>query len=193
MSLDLPGFADPVTGAQSCFRAVLEAMSRPGLVLEAGVGLTPPSPLDPATGAVLLTLIDADTALHIDPAGEAARDWIVFHTTPRDAAPTEADFVLALSLPKLASLPAGTDDEPQLGATVILQVAGFGTGALFELAGPGLATPRRLRIAGLPDDFAAQWAANHGLFPRGVDLILCAGTQLAALPRSLRISHVMEG
>lgn len=193
MSLDLPGFTDPVREAQTCFRAVLEAMSRPGLVLQAGAGLTPPAPLDPATAGVVLTLIDADTSLHIDPACASARDWIVFHTTPREAALAEAAFVLATALPELGCLLAGSDDEPQLGATVILQVAGFGTGTLFEMSGPGLAAPRRLRIDGLPADFAAQWAENHRLFPRGVDLILCAGTQLTALPRSLRISHVMEG
>ena len=51
----LPGFADPVGQAQACFRAVLDAMARPGRLLAAGQGVTPPAPLDPATGAVVLT------------------------------------------------------------------------------------------------------------------------------------------
>src|SRR5581483_12345526 len=51
-----PGFAEPVAGAQACFRAVLDAMARPGCIRRAGIDLSPPSPLAPATAAVLLTL-----------------------------------------------------------------------------------------------------------------------------------------
>ena len=68
MTPDRPGFADPVADAQSCFRAVLDATSRPGTVKAAGTGLRPPVPLDPATAAVLLTLADADTPLGLDEA-----------------------------------------------------------------------------------------------------------------------------
>ena len=46
-----------------------------------------------------------------------------------------------------------------------------------------------LTADGLPADFVAVWQRNHALFPRGVDLILCAGTPLAALPRSVSIEE----
>jgi alpha-D-ribose 1-methylphosphonate 5-triphosphate synthase subunit PhnH len=194
MSLDFPGFADPVLGAQSTFRAVLGAMSRPGSVHAAGVGLTPPAPLDLATAAVLLTLADSDTSLHLGTGTDAARDWIAFHCgAPFAALPGEADFALALSLPDLAVLKSGSDDGPQDSATLILQVAALGAGREWRLSGPGLKAPVSLRVDGLPDDFAACWAANHALFPRGVDLILCAGQHLTALPRSLRITDVSRG
>ena len=39
----------------------------------------------------------------------------------------------------------------------------------------------------LPADFAAIWQRNHAQYPRGIDLILCAGSQLAALPRSVAV------
>jgi alpha-D-ribose 1-methylphosphonate 5-triphosphate synthase subunit PhnH len=194
MSLDLPGFADPVQGSQAAFRAVLEAMSRPGTIFEVGADLTPPAPLCQSAAAVLLTLIDADTALHLAPEMDEAREWIVFHTTPRlTDALVEADFALAGAMPKLAALNAGTDDGPQEGATLILQVGGFGRAKRFDIAGPGLAAPRLIEIDGLPADFARQWQDNHARFPRGVDLILCAGDRLMALPRSLRITEVREG
>ena len=188
MSIDLPGFADPVLGAQSAFRAILEAMSRPGAVQIAGDGLTPPAGLAAAAAACLLTLVDADTALHLDAKFEPARDWIGFHCgAPFAATVAEADFVLAPCLPDLALLAAGSDDGPQDGATVILQVAGFGHGARFLLAGPGLKAPSPLVVDGLPANFEAIWAANHARFPRGVDIILCSGDRLIALPRSLRL------
>lgn len=190
MRLDLPGFADPVGQSQSCFRALLDALSRPGTLHDAGTGLAAPAPLDPATAAVLLTLVDGDAPLHIAPDCAPATDWLVFHcsTTPV-ASPASAAFVVARALPDFASLASGTDEAPEAAATVILQVAGFGRGAVLRLAGPGLAAPATLQVDGLPADFVARWAANHALFPRGVDLVLCAGTTLAALPRSLSISE----
>jgi alpha-D-ribose 1-methylphosphonate 5-triphosphate synthase subunit PhnH len=188
MNADLtPGFADPVAGAQSCFRAVLDAMARPGRVMSVA-GVSAPTPLCDAAAAVLLTLVDHETPLWLDPDAEAARSWIAFHT----GAPPSNDpvFVLALSLPDLAALPAGTDEMPETSATVILQVTGLGSGRRLMLEGPGLRSPTELRVDGLPEDFVSIWQRNHALFPRGVDLILCAGRDLAALPRSV---SVLEG
>jgi len=188
MSLDLPGFADPVLGAQAGFRAVLDALSRPGRIRPAGAGLTPPAPLEQAAAALLLTLTDAETPLWLDPAAAPARDWIGFHCgAPFVEDPAQAAFVLALSMPDLARLQAGTDESPERGATVILQVEGFDGGRAFSLAGPGLPAPARLAVAGLPPGFAAAWADNRARFPRGIDLILCAGDRLAALPRSVTV------
>jgi alpha-D-ribose 1-methylphosphonate 5-triphosphate synthase subunit PhnH len=189
MSIELPGFADPVLDAQAGFRAVLAAMSRPGFVQSAGSGLTAPAPLAPSTAAVLLTLVDAETALAIDPDFAPAQEWIDFHCGPLPATPATAAFVLAAALPDLATLATGSDEMPEASATVILQVASLGSGRRYSLAGPGLRMPQLLLVDGLPDDFAARWAVNHTLYPRGVDLILCAGDRLVALPRSVTVGE----
>ena len=194
-----PGFADPVAEAQTCFRAVLDAMARPGRIQTVG-GIAAPAPLCDAAGAVLLTLIDHETPFWLDPDAEAARPWIAFHT---GAPANGATFVMALSLPDLDTLPNGTDEMPETGATVILQVAALAEGTSqgsrsalkregppsvsFILDGPGLREPAILWVAGLPADFAAIWQRNHALFPRGIDLILCAGKTLTALPRSVTV------
>ena len=186
MSNDLsPGFADPVADSQACFRAVLDAMAHPGRVLSVR-GVSAPAPLCDAAAAVLLTLVDHETPLRLDPEADAARNWIAFHT---GAGFDGAAFVLALSLPDLTALPTGTDEMPETSATVILQVKALGSGRRFMLEGPGLREPLELRVTGLPDDFVTVWRQNHGLFPRGVDLILCAGQDLAALPRSVAVSE----
>jgi alpha-D-ribose 1-methylphosphonate 5-triphosphate synthase subunit PhnH len=53
-----------------------------------------------------------------------------------------------------------------------------------------LRVPASLSVDGLPAGFASAWQENHALFPRGVDIVLCAGTSLAALPRSVALQEV---
>lgn len=188
MTIALPGFADPVLDSQLCFRAVLEAMARPGTLHRAGDGLTPPAPLALATAAVLLTLVDGETALWAAPDFATAREWIAFHCgAPAAACAATAGFVLTATLPDLAALDGGSDELPARSATVVLQVSALGRGRAFSLSGPGIRDSEVLRVAGLPEDFPARWAANHAAFPCGVDLILCSGNALAALPRSVCI------
>ncbi len=190
MSSLLPGFADPVADAQSAFRAVLEAMSRPGRVFRLPRPPAPPAPLCPAAGAVLLTLADNETPLWLD-AGRDAEEWARFHAgCPVVADPGRAAFVLAAGAPPaLAALRAGTDEDPHLSATLILQVLSLDENGGWRLRGPGIETAHRLRAVGVPDGFVAAWAANRAGFPRGVDAILCAGDRVAALPRSVLIEE----
>jgi alpha-D-ribose 1-methylphosphonate 5-triphosphate synthase subunit PhnH len=191
IDVTLPGFADPVEQAQACFRAVLDAMARPGMLTAAGQGLDTPAPLDPATAAVLLTLVDHDTPLWIHGQVGMARNWIAFHCGAGFTDLSErATFVLALTLPDLALLSPGTHEQPETSATVILQVASLHAGPRYRLRGPGLRKEAFLSVTGLPDDFVDIWQRNRGGFPLGVDLVLCAGTTLAALPRSVTVEAV---
>lgn len=185
-----PGFADPVLDAQACFRAVLEAMSRPGRVVRAGAALRPPAPLAPAAAAVLLALADADTPLWSD-GGADAGAWLRFHCgAPFVAAPGDAVFALATGTPPpLDALAAGTEEQPQRGATLVVQVAALEAGTGWRLTGPGIEHEHRLSVRGAPAGFLAAWAENRARFPRGVDVVLCAGDRLAALPRSVAIQE----
>ena len=189
MTVAHPGFADPVLDGQACFRAVLDAMARPGTVHQVRAPSDPPPLLGQATAAALLTLVDADTPLWLDDAAVEARDWIAFHCGAPSASLGRAAFAVALRPTPLHCLHAGSDDAPEDGTTLILQVASLGSGQRFRLAGPGLAAPSEFQADGLGDDFAAAWQANHALFPRGVDMLLCAGDRLAAFPRTLRIEE----
>ena len=189
-TITLPGFADPVTHAQATFRAVLDAMARPGSLHEVGETLTAPAPLAPATAAVLLTLADNETPLWLQAPVLDARDWLAFHC----GAPTvdrveHAAFAVALSQPDLAALPAGSHEAPETSCTLILQIAELGRGRRYRLQGPGLRDSAPLAAKGLAAGFIAAWQRNRALYPRGVDIILCAGTTLTALPRSVSVEE----
>lgn len=183
------GFADPVLDSQCSFRTLLEAMARPGRVFRLEASLTPPSPLGRAAAAVLLTLADAETPVWLDAA--AAGEWLRFHAgCALLAEPDQAQFALATgAMPPLAALAQGSEEEPQLSTTLIVQVTRLEAGSGWRLTGPGIEHQHRLQVAGLPADFLAQWAANRARFPRGVDVVLCCGDALAALPRTVRIEE----
>jgi alpha-D-ribose 1-methylphosphonate 5-triphosphate synthase subunit PhnH len=185
-----PGLADPVLDAQAAFRATLDAMAHPGRIEELALRLDPPQGVDAATAAACLTLLDGDTSAWLAPhaMAEQAAAWIAFHTgAPIVASAAGAAFALVLeaaSLPALDRFDWGTDEEPQRGATLIIQVAALAGQGGWTLSGPGIATRTALRVDGLPGSFAAQRRAMTGAFPRGLDILFTSGARLAALPRT---------
>ena len=188
------GFADPVMEAQATFRALMDAMARPGTICRLSTVVSPPAPLPPVAAAVALALCDHDTPLWLDPplaASEAVRTWLAFHCgAPLTEAPGEALFALAAEparLPELALFGQGTQDYPDRSTTLILAVATLEDGPALQLKGPGIERRARLAAAPLPPRFSAGWAANGERFPRGVDLVLAAPGAVACLPRTTRI------
>ncbi len=191
-----PGFGDAVRESQACFRAVLDAMAGPGgLHTVSGPGVPALDPvtidpvtIDPVTAAVVLTLVDQDAPLFLHPAYAAAAPWIRFHCGAPLVEPGRAAFALMPgAVLDMAAVAAGTDEAPEDGATIIVQVTALGAGPSFRLHGPGLQHGRTLQVTGLPGGFIPEWAANAARFPRGIDLILCAGHQLTAFPRTIVI------
>ncbi len=55
------GFSDAVFDSQRIFKKLMDGMARPGTPQTIETAVAPPSPLAPATGAVLLALCDHDT------------------------------------------------------------------------------------------------------------------------------------
>ncbi|MBA3446454.1 MAG: phosphonate C-P lyase system protein PhnH [Pseudaminobacter sp.] len=187
------GFADPLFQSQAAFRAVMDAMARPGSVHAVSCdALSPPAPLLPAAAAVALTLCDHDTAVWLDPPLAQApglADWLTFHTGAAITAnPARAAFALIQLGARLDldRFNLGTDEYPDRSTTLIVQVDGFSGGEAMMLSGPGILGLRPFAPRSLPADFVTRWAANNALFPRGVDLVLCSAAELAALPRSTR-------
>lgn len=191
------GFSSEALGSQGVFRSVLQALSQPGSPVAIAHDAEVPATGHAASAAVLLALLDSECTLWLSPtlAASQAGTWLRFHTGCMLVdAPAQARFAwvgAGDALPDLASLPCGSDEYPDQSATVVVDVqvlapAVDGAGA-WRLAGPGIPAAQHLRVAGLPEDFARQWAENHGAFPRGVDLVLATATHIAGLPRTTRI------
>jgi alpha-D-ribose 1-methylphosphonate 5-triphosphate synthase subunit PhnH len=189
----LPGFADPVLDSQRAFRALLDAMDHPGRVVEVPGSETAPNPLHPATAAVCLTLADFETPLWLDARASTLETvaFLRFHCGCRLVdVPEQGRFALISdpgSMPPLSAFDLGSDEFPERSTTLLVQVEGLTSGRGRRLTGPGIKLEARLEARGLPEVFWQGLRRNHGLFPRGVDVLLTAGSQLAALPRTTAV------
>jgi len=193
MSAVAAGFAEPVLAAQATFRAVMDAMARPGAVCRLG-GIDAPAPLSPVAAAIALTLVDYETPCWLDAplaaSPEVAR-FISFHTGARltaDLAEAAFAFVAAPAvMPPFAMFAQGSAEYPDRSTTLVLQVAHLAVGDGMVLRGPGIDGARRLAASPLPADFLDQFTENRAQFPRGVDILLAANDTVAGLPRSLHV------
>jgi len=189
-----PGFTDPVFGSQSVFRAVMDAVARPGSISDLSFAPKPPTGLGRAAGAVALTLFDFETAVWLDPtlSDGAVQAWLRFHCgCPITANPQEAAFAVAGAAnkaPPLSDFNIGDAKYPDRSTTLILEVAAMRGGAPVTLRGPGIKGEIEISPVGLSADFWRQFAENGAQFQFGVDVLLVAGDQLMALPRSTRAS-----
>lgn len=198
-----PGFAEPVLATQACFRAVLRALSHPAQAVEmpAAIDALQRGPLAPAAAALLLTLLDADTPVHLHGALNDSRfvTWLRFHTGTRIAARNLAPFSVAradeLDATLWTTLPLGTDDAPQDGATLVIEVpsrigAPSEASHRLSLRGPGVPSERLLDVADVPLAFWQHRIALQAQFPRGIDVLLARGRELIGIPRSSVVTLV---
>jgi alpha-D-ribose 1-methylphosphonate 5-triphosphate synthase subunit PhnH len=196
MPLDLSdvgaAFGDPPLASQAAFRAALDALARPGRIQRVLSDAQHPSGAAASAAALALALLDPDCTLWLAPrlAQGSAAAWLRFHTGCRIVSQLcEAQFLWsdADQLPPLQTLAQGSEFEPEAAATCFVQVDALQTGAGWRLNGPGIERTELLTVCGLDAAFVAQWRANHASFPRGVDLLLCAGDCVAGLPRTTAI------
>jgi alpha-D-ribose 1-methylphosphonate 5-triphosphate synthase subunit PhnH len=185
-------FPPPVLANQAVFRALMDALARPGTVKPLVPAAAAPSPLTAAAAAVALAMLDYETPVWLDaPLAQSPQvaDWIRLHAGARVTSdPRQAAFAFiadAVHAPAFDSFSLGTPEYPDRSATLVLQVEAFGNGQRLLLSGPGIPDVRSFSAQPLPLDFHARLAANRTLFPRGIDLILVSPDAVAALPRSV--------
>jgi alpha-D-ribose 1-methylphosphonate 5-triphosphate synthase subunit PhnH len=188
-----PGFDDPVQQSQQAFRALLDAMARPGRMVTVEIDTGHPDGLSPALAAALLTLADLDTPVWLGPGfdTDAVKTWLRFHSgAPLAAKPEDAAFALldAARMPALDAFCFGTDEAPERGATLLVQVSALTGAAAMTWRGPGIKAHVAMPACGLTDAIWRRRADLSAEFPRGLDFYLGRGCDLVALPRSTLIS-----
>jgi alpha-D-ribose 1-methylphosphonate 5-triphosphate synthase subunit PhnH len=189
------GFAEPVFDSQAVFRAVMDAMARPGTLQTVSLQIKPPQGFGLAQGAIALTLCDQEVGVWLSSslAKASVGAWIGFHTgaTMVDAK-SECQFAFVeagMARLTFSAFPLGTQDYPDRSATLVLELAALTGGPELVLQGPGIRDQAMIAPVGLPEGFLLHWQDSHQQFPRGVDLILTAGRDLICLPRSVTISN----
>jgi alpha-D-ribose 1-methylphosphonate 5-triphosphate synthase subunit PhnH len=206
----LPGFYNPVDDSQTVFRAVLTALSRPGLPVSFTL---PPFPVPAgefSTGmlALALALCDQDTPIWLDTAADTpeARHHLRFHcAVPFSADPAQGAFVFIArpeAMPRLQAFNTGRADYPDRSATLVINAdMSSPQDCALELTGPGVKGNDRgvwqsFRISGLPLWFWEDWEVNRAAYPLGVDVIFVdkgtessgnPGIRLLGLPRTARV------
>ncbi|KUN00105.1 hypothetical protein AQI95_35690 [Streptomyces yokosukanensis] len=200
---DASGTATRVTAAKldpaqahGVFRAVLDALARPGTVsrFPAGTGGVVPSALLP-----VLALADLGTGVCVLEE-DGSRRWsdVVGVAANAPAAPLEKARLAAAVRPvapqEILRLARGAADAPEDGALLCLPVAALEGGPhAWRLSGPGVPGERDVAPRGVPDGFVEARAEAVGGFPAGVDLLLITPDgRVMGLPRSTALTVVAE-
>jgi alpha-D-ribose 1-methylphosphonate 5-triphosphate synthase subunit PhnH len=176
--------------AQRIFRAVLDALARPGtttrLPTPAGV---------PAALVALLALADLDTPVCVlDATSAGSEQWlraVMTATSAPGAALGEARLVAALrpvTVDELRAVRVGTPADPEEAALVALAVPALTGGPAVRLEGPGVVSGAVITPAGLPVGWLDVRAAVA--YPAGADLLLVdSDGACVGLPRSTRTNE----
>jgi alpha-D-ribose 1-methylphosphonate 5-triphosphate synthase subunit PhnH len=187
------GFVDKVVSAQSTFRSVMEAMARPGSVQHVAATLGAPRQIMVGTAAIALTLFDHDTPIWLDASMSTSEvvQWLKFHTSaPVISDPSISSFALianAAAVPDVSRFALGSSEYPDRSTTLIIQVESLRRGESYQLRGPGIDGTVELRAVLEPKDLFVRLAINETVFPRGIDVVLVSGEEIAAIPRTTRL------
>ncbi|WP_061178996.1 phosphonate C-P lyase system protein PhnH [Caballeronia pedi] len=199
MTTLVPGFNDTVHDAQRVFRALLDALSRPGSIvaIDAALpdnhamrdGLAGRVPL--AAFASLLALTDYSTPVFIEREDAVLGDALRFHASaPLTRDRRAAAFAYlddARTMPSLDAFSHGDPEAPEDAATLFIRVPSLSEGEPLVWRGPGIAESRTVGIAGLSREFWRERAALTALFPCGIDCYFVAGGALVGLPRTTHV------
>jgi len=164
---------------QAAFRQLLDAFSYPGRRVELNTE-------EDALVLVLATLLDGGVTL-ADPQGLVSADD-QRRLGVMTVNPEQAQYVVMSGEHVPDFKPAlGTLESPEQGATLILRVSSLGSDGCLRLSGPGIESETTLSVNGIDPAWWALRSSWNGAFPLGIDLILVAGNQVVALPRTTRI------
>jgi alpha-D-ribose 1-methylphosphonate 5-triphosphate synthase subunit PhnH len=190
--MTIPTLTPRARREQQTFRALLNAMSRPGTVWQLPVT---EGPSQEGLLPVAEALVDHEVTFAAVPDQGELVDSVLRQTGSRVAAVEDADYVFcrADSLQEaLRRCKDGTPEYPDASATVICAVdalkQGTRGGDSLTLSGPGIRDEAFLRVAGLGADAVEAFRERNASPPLGVDLVFVAGSgQVVCLSRYTRL------
>jgi alpha-D-ribose 1-methylphosphonate 5-triphosphate synthase subunit PhnH len=174
------------TYTQKAFKALMQAMSRPGTVHQLDLNESD-GPLMP----VLLTLLDQEVTFAVVGKGIEG-DRIALATGSKETAVEEADFVLVSggdSAGAVLRAKRGDIKYPDKGATILYLIPSVqGRGTRFHLEGPGILESMTFAPDGFGQGEARDVRAANAEFPIGVDCVFVdKAARMVAVPRSVRM------
>ena len=170
---------------QKTYRKLLFAMSRPGKVIR----LVNEGMPEQASDSILSTLIDSSVFLCDHHSVLKQQMWSLLNV--RNSKAENADYILVEGDITPDFEPClGTLESPDLGATLIVKVAGLSSGMQLKLSGPGVDGTERISVDGLKKSWIrkrTEWVAG---FPLGVDLFIADNCCTTALPRTTKVEMI---
>ncbi|CAB3793194.1 phosphonate C-P lyase system protein PhnH [Pararobbsia alpina] len=202
-SIDLaaltPGFADTVHDSQNVFRALLDALSRPGKLVSIDAVLPGQDQHDNAhvplaAYAALLALADYSTPVLLQQENRALSDALRFHT----GAPITVDCAQAVfaylhdarSMLPLDGFSLGDPEAPERAAMLFIRVDSLVDGEPMTWRGPGIRDTQIVQLSGVPASFWRERAQLASQFPCGIDCYFVQGGSIIGLPRTTRVEVV---
>ncbi len=190
---------DDIFDSQAVFRALLDALSRPGAIVQLPSRDYPGAPQGfcrPAL-SVLKTLCDHRVSFAVGSGMRTAElvRYLEINLATRHDTAGEADYALfdgRIYDDDFRRLKRGTPELPEASATALLCVEWLAEGRIessqpsfrMELAGPGIEARAVLCASGLDSRYASARAETNRFFPVGIDLFLVdAAGRVAGIPR----------
>jgi alpha-D-ribose 1-methylphosphonate 5-triphosphate synthase subunit PhnH len=183
----------PAVSARN-FRAVLNALSRPGNQQTLPLAINPPTPLLGVAASVAVTLCDYQSPLWLAQSLNTSevRKFLRFQTgasiVTDKAASSFAFMGIADACEDLEGFALGTHEYPDRSTTLVVQCDDFESGLKVELSGPGLKVPTTCSVAGATEKFWRAQQENSKRFPLGWDVLFVTQDQVMGLPRSTLIT-----
>jgi alpha-D-ribose 1-methylphosphonate 5-triphosphate synthase subunit PhnH len=192
---------DQIFDGQKHYRTLLQCTARPGTIGQLDdVVLEVPSPLNRATALLALALFSGDISYFLGRDDAQVANFIERETFAKPASADQADFLVLVDSDRLENLQQakqGSLSFPDLGATVVLQVAALSPAPLtnslrLTLSGPGIESETVVYALGAAEKFFETLRKRNAEFPLGVDSFLTcdslsAGPCVMALSRTTRV------
>jgi alpha-D-ribose 1-methylphosphonate 5-triphosphate synthase subunit PhnH len=177
--MTVPLLPPTVAREQRAFRALLNAMARPGTV--ATVAHHPHGGRRAVAVALLEALLDHEVTFAVVPEQAEVIETLLRLTGSRLAPPEEANYLLAEGdgiAHALRVATTGTPEYPDQGGMVFATIsrvsATAGGAPALVLAGPGIDGRRTVWIDGFTDECRRLFTDKNGDLPLGIDLVLAA-------------------